>query len=63
MARLDEVLLEDDTPAVLVAHSLGCQLVSAWAAHSRLTARVHAALLVAPPWLSANTLAPCGRGV
>lgn len=49
MARLEEVLLEDDTPAVLVAHSLGCQLVAAWAAHSSHTARVRAALLVAPP--------------
>ena len=49
MARLEEVLLEDDTPAVLVAHSLGCQLVPAWAAHSRHTARVQAALLVALP--------------
>lgn len=36
-------------PIVLVAHSLGCQLVAAWAAHSKLTARVQAALLVAPP--------------
>lgn len=49
MARLEEVLLEDATPAVLVAHSLGCQLVAAWAAHSQHTARVAAALLVAPP--------------
>jgi predicted alpha/beta hydrolase family esterase len=49
MARLDEVLLEDARPAVLVAHSLGCQLVAAWAAHSSHTARVSAALLVAPP--------------
>ena len=51
MARLDEALLEDDgaTPAVLVAHGLGCHLVASWAAHSRLTARVAAALLVAPP--------------
>ena len=49
MARLDEVLLECDEPAVLVAHSLGCQLVAAWAAHSAHTARVRAALLVAPP--------------
>jgi predicted alpha/beta hydrolase family esterase len=49
MARLDEVLLADDAPAVLVAHSLGCQLVAAWAAHSRHTDRVRAALLVAPP--------------
>ena len=49
MARLDEVLLESDLPAVLIAHSLGCQLVSAWASHSQHTARVRAALLVAPP--------------
>ncbi len=49
MARLDEVLLEARQPALLVAHSLGCQLVAAWAAHSTLTARVAGALLVAPP--------------
>jgi len=49
MARLDEVLLSDETPAVLVAHSLGCQLVASWAAHSQHTSRVAAALLVAPP--------------
>ena len=49
MARLDEVLLESHAPAVLVAHSLGCLLVAAWAAHSQHTARVTAALLVAPP--------------
>ncbi len=48
MARLDEVLLEDETPAVLVAHSLGCHLVTAWAAHTQHAARVRAALLVAP---------------
>jgi predicted alpha/beta hydrolase family esterase len=33
---------------VLVAHSLGCILVAAWAAHSQNTHRVKAALLVAP---------------
>ena len=49
MARLEDVLLESDTPAVLAAHSLGCQLVAAWAMHSRHSARVRAALLVAPP--------------
>lgn len=49
MARLEEVVLEDGAPAVLVAHSLGCQLVAAWAGHSANTARVRAALLVAPP--------------
>ena len=49
MARLDEVVLESEAAAVLVAHSLGCQLVAAWAAHSQHAARVKAALLVAPP--------------
>ncbi|MEO5660856.1 MAG: alpha/beta fold hydrolase [Polaromonas sp.] len=53
IARLEDVLLsgdfERDGPAVLVAHSLGCQHVAAWAAHSRNTHRVSAALLVAPP--------------
>jgi predicted alpha/beta hydrolase family esterase len=56
MMRLDEAIGELEAadrhvqPQVaLVAHSLGCQLVAAWAAHSRKTARVRAALLVAPP--------------
>lgn len=49
MARLEEVLLQDERPALLAAHSLGCQLVAAWASHSRHTGRVRGALLVAPP--------------
>jgi predicted alpha/beta hydrolase family esterase len=49
MARLDEVLLESDVPALLAAHSLGCQLVASWAEHSQHTGRVAGALLVAPP--------------
>ena len=49
MMRLEEALLADARPTVLVAHSLGCHLVAAWAGHSQHTARVHAALLVAPP--------------
>ncbi len=49
MARLDECLLADPRPVALVAHSLGCQLVAAWAAHSSHTQRTRAALLVAPP--------------
>jgi uncharacterized protein len=49
MARLEEVLLEDARPTWLVAHSLGCHLVAAWAGHSRHTGRVQGALLVAPP--------------
>lgn len=49
LARLDECLLADPRPVALVAHSLGCQLVAAWAAHSSHTRQVRAALLVAPP--------------
>jgi len=49
MARLDEVVLGSDRPAVLIAHSLGCHLVAAWAAHTQHAARVRAALLVAVP--------------
>ena len=54
MTRLDEAIGElearEESPQVaLVAHSLGCQLAAGWAAHSRKTARVRAALLVAPP--------------
>lgn len=48
MARLEDVVLGADGPVVLVAHSLGCILTAAWAAHSRNTARVRGALLVAP---------------
>jgi predicted alpha/beta hydrolase family esterase len=48
IAQLEEVLLTCDEPAVLVAHSLGCLHVAAWAAHSKNMALVKAALLVAP---------------
>ena len=58
MARLDEVLLESAEPAVLVAHSLGCHLVAAWAAHSRHAARVAAALLVAPSDIERDDMPP-----
>ena len=47
MAQLEDAVLAHDSN-VLVAHSLGCILVAAWAAHSRNTHRVKAALLVAP---------------
>ena len=49
IARLEDVLLNCTEPAVLVAHSLGCLTVAAWAAHSQNTHLVKAALLVAPP--------------
>lgn len=37
------------TDILLVAHSLGCHLVAAWAALSKNTHRIRGALLVAPP--------------
>ncbi|MFO1330044.1 MAG: alpha/beta hydrolase [Rubrivivax sp.] len=58
MARLEDELLADERPAVLVAHSLGCHLVAAWAAHSRHVGRVRAAWLVAPPDLDRPDLPP-----
>lgn len=48
-ARLEDVVLANEAPVLLVAHSLGCILVAWWAAHSRNTDRVMGALLVAPP--------------
>jgi len=56
IARLEDVVLSCDEPVVLVAHSLGCPHVAAWAAHSRNTHRVRAALLVAPPDVERNDL-------
>jgi len=47
-AQLEEAVLAAPGRVALVAHSLGCILVAAWAAHSRNTHKVRAALLVAP---------------
>jgi predicted alpha/beta hydrolase family esterase len=58
IARLEDVLLSRPEPSVLVAHSLGCLLVSAWASHSRNTHLVKAALLVAPGDVEREALAP-----
>jgi hypothetical protein len=58
MAQLDEALLADARATVLVAHSLGCQLVAAWAGHSQHTARVAAALLVALPDIDREDMPP-----
>lgn len=54
ITRLEEVVLAHppELPMVLVAHSLGCHLVAAWAAVSRNAHRVRGALLVAPPDVS-----------
>lgn len=58
IARLEDVVLSTSAPAVLVAHSLGCMLVAAWASHSRNTHRVKAALLVAPSDVEHEALRP-----
>ena len=66
IARLEEVVLEqvpstDGGAApgiVLVAHSLGCHLAAAWAAHSQHRDLVQAALLVAPPDLDRSDVPP-----
>lgn len=47
-AQLEEAVLAARGPVLLAAHSLGCILTAAWAAHSRNTAKVQGALLVAP---------------
>ena len=50
MAQLEDAVLADPRPTALVAHSLGCHLVAAWAAH------ITAALLVAPPDTTRNDM-------
>ncbi|MDD2881661.1 MAG: alpha/beta fold hydrolase [Rhodoferax sp.] len=58
IARLEDVVLSTTEPVVLVAHSLGCVLVAAWASHSRNAHRVKAALLVAPGDVEREALRP-----
>jgi uncharacterized protein len=61
VARLeDEVLGIQAAPRsiILVAHSLGCHLVAAWAAASRHAGAVRGALLVAPPDVTQADLPP-----
>lgn len=58
ISRLEDVLLQQPAPVLLAAHSLGCLLVAAWAAHSRNTHLVKAALLVAPGDVEREELRP-----
>ena len=59
MMQLEEaVLAAPPGPIVFAAHSLGCLLVAAWAAHSRNTHLVKAALLVAPGDAAREELRP-----
>jgi predicted alpha/beta hydrolase family esterase len=46
--QLEEAVLRSTHPVALVAHSLGCIQVAAWASISQSTHRIKAALLVAP---------------
>lgn len=48
LARLEDEIIDLQGQVVLVAHSLGCVLAAAWAAHSRHASKVKGALLVAP---------------
>jgi uncharacterized protein len=53
ICTIDAAINEADCPTIIVAHSLGCLAVSAWAALSRIIPeRPIAAMLVAPcdPW-------------
>ena len=60
ITRLEDVVLSlpAKQPVLLVAHSLGCHLVAAWAAISQNAHRVKGALLVAPPDVSREDLPP-----
>lgn len=56
LARLDDVVSDLTEPVYLVAHSLGCIQVAAWAQISAQCHKVKAALLVAPGDVEASHL-------
>ena len=56
ICQLEDALGRVRGPVLLAAHSLGCHLAAGWAAASRHTEQVQAALLVAPPDLSRTDL-------
>ena len=56
LARLDDVLSDLIGPVFLVAHSLGCIQVAAWAQVSAQCHKVKGAMLVAPGDLEASQL-------
>ncbi len=62
LARLDETVIDSERPVLLVAHSLGCVLVAAWARFSRHAHKVRGALLVAPGDVEQPDLAPALPG-
>ena len=58
MSQLEQAVLADPRPVLLVGHSLGCHLAAAWAGHTQHAGRVAGALLVAPPDLDRDDLPP-----
>jgi hypothetical protein len=57
--QIDEEVDSDDSPVILVAHSLGCLAVAHWAvwAGAKLNC-VAGAFLVAPPWVTESEQCP-----
>jgi uncharacterized protein len=63
IAQIDAHLSRVESPAFLVAHSLGCLAVAHWAATAaKKTDWVEGAFLVAPPWLMENDACPAQLG-
>ena len=58
LTQLEDAVLADLRPTALVAHSLGCHLVAAWAAKSQHAAQIRGALLVAPPDTARSDMPP-----
>ncbi|MBF8744092.1 alpha/beta hydrolase [Pseudomonas putida] len=60
---LEQAIVADRSPVILIAHSLGCITVAHWAAraNSALLRRVRGALLVAPADVERPTCAPALR--
>lgn len=63
VAALEQAVAADDSPVILIAHSLGCITVAHWAAQASvsLLRRVHGALLVAPADVERPTCADALR--
>ncbi|MNG02777.1 Alpha/beta hydrolase family protein [compost metagenome] len=63
VAALEQAVAADDSPVILIAHSLGCITVAHWAAQAsdNLLRRVRGALLVAPADVERPTCSPALR--
>lgn len=63
VAALEQAIAADDSPVILIAHSLGCITVAHWAANASpsLLRRVRGALLVAPADVERPACSPALR--